>query len=288
MEPSTEVRCIGFVLTEQGGNEKIISGQMCAAATQVAATPCDSEAAVHRLRQIGGYSLPMHVTKSPGALLAQLFETQSAIDSSGREVCLIANISPAFSSALTRVVRENKVMCAVEVGLAYGTSALSILEGLGVGGKLISLDPFHEQLGRVGKILIDQSTRAADHELIELPDYLGLPHLIERGVVADLVYIDGMHTFDYVALDAFYADKLIKPGGIIAFNDCGFRSIHKFLKYFVSHRHYEELNVGLRPDFKGRNPLVTLARTIERRSNQDRYFRKLDDWEPEHNFFKSF
>ena len=230
----------------------------------------------------------MDVAKSPGSLLANLFETESAVDSSGTVVRLIANIPPAFSSALTRVVRENNVMCAVEVGLAYGTSALAILEGLGVDGKLISLDPFHEQLGRVGKILINQSTRAADHELVELPDYLGLPRLIERGIVADLVYIDGMHTFDYVALDAFYADKLIRPGGIIGFNDCGFRSIHKFLKYFVNHRHYEELDVGLKPDFTGRNPLVTLARTIERRSNHDRYFRKIDDWEPEHNYFKSF
>ena len=73
-----------------------------------------------------------------------------------------------------------------------------------------------------------------------------------------------------------------------AFNDCGFRSIHKFLKYFPKHRQYEELDVGLKPDFTGANPLFTAIRRATGRSNQDRYFRKLSDWEPPHNFFKSF
>ncbi len=105
---------------------------------------------------------------------------------------------------------------------------------------------------------------------------------------ADLVYIDGMHTFDYVALDAFYAHKLVRAGGIVAFNDCGFRSIHKFLRYFVKHREYEEIDVGLEPDYRGGNALITASRRLTGRSNQDRYFRKKSDWEPPHNFFRTF
>lgn len=97
-----------------------------------------------------------------------------------------------------------------------------------------------------------------------------------------------MHTFDYVALDAFYLDKTLKVGGVLAFNDCGFRSIHKFLKYFRRHRHYKEIEVGLSPDYRGRNPLVTAVRRLEGRSNHDRYFRKLDTWEPEHTYFRNF
>ena len=84
------------------------------------------------------------------------------------------------------------------------------------------------------------------------------------------------------------ADKLLRVGGVLAFNDCGFRSIHKFLRFFRQHRHYEELDAGLPADYRGGNPLITLARRIEGRSNQDRYFRKLDRWEGEHNYFRRF
>ena len=77
-------------------------------------------------------------------------------------------------------------------------------------------------------------------------------------------------------------------GGVIGFNDCGFRSIHKFLKFFRSHRHYQELSSGLTADFRGANSAITVLRRLEGRSNQDRYFRKLDAWEPEHNFFRRF
>ena len=226
--------------------------------------------------------------ETPAVLLDRLITSGVTLDSAGNIVNLKANISRGFATALTKVVRENGVKNVVEVGLAFGTSALAILEGLPPGGKLISIDPFHEQLGRVGEILIARSTRATDHELIEAPSHVALPRLLERGIAPDLVYIDGAHTFDYVALDAFYSDKLLKPGGIIGFNDCGFRSIHKFLKYFRKHRHYEEIDVGLPSKFSGRNPLVTAYRMIERRSDQDRYFRKIDDWEPEHNYFRQF
>jgi hypothetical protein len=75
---------------------------------------------------------------------------------------------------------------------------------------------------------------------------------------------------------------------VIAFNDCGFRSIHKFLKFFVKNRKYQEFDAGLKADYRGRNPLVSLMRRLEGRSNQDRYFRKLESWEPVHNYFRNF
>ena len=35
-----------------------------------------------------------------------------------------------------------------------------------------------------------RTTRAADHQFIEEPDYVALPRLLHEGVRADLVYID--------------------------------------------------------------------------------------------------
>lgn len=205
------------------------------------------------------------------------------------EAAIVAAIPPQFAAELTRQVAAAAPRVAIEIGMANGLSSLAILAGLPAGSQLISIDPYQdEQWGGAGRELVAQSDRADCHRLIQDFDYLALPELLKQGCTAQFVYIDGMHTFDYVALDTFFADKLLAVGGVIGFNDCGFRSIHKYLKFFRSHRHYEELPSGLTPDYRGANPLISLLRRAEGRSNQDRYFRKLDGWEPEHNFFHRF
>lgn len=202
---------------------------------------------------------------------------------------ITAAIPPKFAAELTRQVATLQPQLAIEIGMANGLSSLAILAGLPPGGQLISIDPFQdEQWGGQGRSLVTQSDRAGSHRLIQDFDYLALPQLLQEKCAAQFIYIDGMHTFDYVTLDAFFADKLLAVGGVIAFNDCGFRAIHKYLKFFRSHRHYEELPTALVPDYRGSNPLISLLRRAEGRSNQDRYFRKLDGWEPEHNFFRRF
>lgn len=200
-----------------------------------------------------------------------------------------AAIAPRFAEALTRQVKACRPKLAVEIGMANGISTLAILAGLEPGARLISIDPFQDSNWHgAGRSLVARSDRGASHELRQKPDYLALPALLSEGIQVDFAYIDGMHTFDYVALDAFYIDKLLPVGGVVGFNDCGFRSVHKFLRFWRGHRRYEELDAGLAPDFRGGNPLITLIRRIEGRSNQDRYFRKLESWEPEHNYFRRF
>ena len=213
---------------------------------------------------------------------------KEAYRSSG-EKPIDAAIPSVFAQALTEQVHRQQPKLAIEIGMANGMSTLAILAGLPADGKLISIDPNQESQWRdAGRRLVALTDAGIKHELREAPDFLALPDLIREKQSVDFAYIDGMHTFDYVALDTFYIDKLLRVGGIVAFNDCGFRSIHKFLRFFRSHRHYMEIDVGLPADFRGRNPLVTLLRRFEGRSNQDRYFRKLDCWEPEHNFFRNF
>lgn len=200
-----------------------------------------------------------------------------------------AAIPPEFAAELTRQVTLVGPKVAIEIGMANGLSSLAILAGLPVGSQLISIDPFQDvKWDGQGSKLVAQSDRADSHRLIQDFDYLALPQLLREGCEAQFVYIDGMHTFDYVSLDAFFADKLLAVDGVIGFNDCGFRSIHKFLKFFRSHRHYQELSSELSADFRGANSLITMLRRLDGRSNQDRYFRKLDAWEPEHNFFRRF
>lgn len=46
-----------------------------------------------------------------------------------------------------------------------------------------------------------------------------LPQLLDQREEFDFIYIDGNHTFDAVMCDALYAHRLIKPKGIIVFDD---------------------------------------------------------------------
>ena len=105
-----------------------------------------------------------------------------------------------------------------------------------------------------------------------------------------LVYIDGWHTFDYALLDFFYADKLLDVGGLVGFNDCHYPSIERVLRFVARHRHYREEDVGLpRRDVVRRRGWLPLARWTGHRSNAvDQYFRKLDEWEPNFDYWAEF
>ena len=112
--------------------------------------------------------------------------------------------------------------------------------------------------------------------------------MIEKGSQADFVYIDGNHNFDYVMVDFFLADKLLSPGGVVAFNDAGWRSVHKVIRLLQKFRDYDELDVGLPRRYDARNPLFSFIKRLRGQSRLDRYFRKSSDWEPPHGFHAWF
>jgi hypothetical protein len=55
-----------------------------------------------------------------------------------------------------------------------------------------------------------------------------------------------------------------------------------------THRRYSEIDVGLKPNYRGRNVLYTLARRYLDFRWNDRYYRKEEDWEPKSNFYAKF
>jgi predicted O-methyltransferase YrrM len=196
-----------------------------------------------------------------------------------------SGISIVHRQALSGVVRKLKPDLAIEIGMANGVSTRAILSAIG-GGKLISIDPYQStQWGSEGiKAVADM---ASSHQLIELPDYLALPQLLASSTRIDFAYVDGWHTFDYVLVDFFYLDKMLRVGGVVGFNDCGMAATHKVLKFVTRHRKYVEMPV-LPPTYVARNLVVSLARRVLNRQTQDRYFRKAENWEPDWTFFSRF
>ena len=228
----------------------------------------------------------------PNDVLRQMFAEQRAADSSGRMIPTGSGIAPVHAAALYRMTLAEKPSVVIEIGMAFGFSSLSILaalDRLGRQGRLISIDP-HQKTDwhGAGVEAVRRAGFESMHELIDKPSYLALPELLGRKTVVDLAYVDGWHTFDYVLLDFFYLDKLLRQGGVCGFNDCGLAAVHRVLSFMRTHRKYEELDAGLKRDYTGRNFAVTCLRRILRWPRSDRYFRKTEAWEPGWNFYARF
>lgn len=227
----------------------------------------------------------------------------------GTTMELHSRLTPTHAEALYQLVLAERPTHVVEVGMAFGASTLAILTALAeLGGdrRLVSLDPMQHSLWEgVGVHSVQRAGFADLHELREAPDYLGLPDLVREGFEAGFAYIDGWHTFDYTLLDAFYADRLLLPGGVMGFNDCDMPAVTRVLRFLTSHRRYEPVDAGLEPAYAvppgrlaraawaigRRAPLGARPNVVQRAVGlraDDQYLRKLETWEPEWDFYADF
>ena len=226
------------------------------------------------------------------AVLSEVFDKGIVVHPDGSELKAVANVSFENCRALHEFVLAEKPRTVIEIGMAYGVSTLSILTALeeNGNGKLISIDPY-PGWPTGAKVACNQVERAGlsgRHQHIYKPSYTALPAILDEGEVKpDLIYIDGKHNFDYAFTDFMFSDKLVPDGGTIVFNDAGWPAVHKAIRFVERHRRYEELPV-MPKTYKGRNLLFSLAARFQGRCRNDRYFRKLETWEPDDLFFKNF
>lgn len=213
----------------------------------------------------------------PCEVLREVVGRAKVVLPDGTEKRLTANISAVHSNALYKTVLREKPKLVIEVGMAQGISTLSILSALAQsGGKLISIDPYTDWKSARDAALhnIKRAGFSDSHQLLEDFSFKVLPRLLEEGVQPEFAYVDGAHDFSNVFIDAFYLDKMLDPGGVIAFNDVGRPDVYRVIKFIEQRRRYRQLDVGLSKDFRGRSLLHTCVRFFLRRSREDRYLRK--------------
>jgi hypothetical protein len=134
-------------------------------------------------------------------------------------------------------------MVVIEVGLAYGGSALAIGEALlhnGVGSSAshIIIDPFQESsYGNAGWDAMRDAGLESTSQLVGEPSSIALARLVADGLVADAAFVDGSHRFHEVFVDLYYIRKLVRGGGLVILDDTEFASVGTALRYF-------EVNLG--------------------------------------------
>jgi len=158
-----------------------------------------------------------------------------------------SSIKPVEGNFLYNIIHEHKLKRCLEVGMAYGISSMYILLGLKKlkkdDIKLDSIDPFQEtQWNNFGVKLVKKIKMEKYHKLYEDKSYIILPKLLEKKNEYDLIFIDGWHTFDYTLLDFFYANLLLRKGGIIVIDDAYHQGVNKCLKYLDSnYKNYKRI-----------------------------------------------
>lgn len=148
---------------------------------------------------------------------------------------------------LYEVARGAGVRSALEIGMATGTSSVVIGEAIrrNGGGSLTSVDPFQtsrEGYDSAGLRSVKSAGLEGCHRLIKQPDYLALPRLVEDNAQFDLVFIDGYHSFDFTTVDVFYADLLLRVGGVLAIHDSSMPAVFKVLRFVEKHKPYEPIS----------------------------------------------
>jgi len=151
----------------------------------------------------------------------------------------------ADADHLRDLLIDHGTRTAIEVGLAYGSSALAIGEALCSSGapqvSHIVIDPFQAtSYGNVGLDALNVAGLADHTTFIEEPSSIALARLAADGVTVDAAFVDGSHRFHEVFVDLYFLRKVVRPGGLIVLDDAEWPSVAAAVRYF-------DLNLGWLP-----------------------------------------
>ena len=155
------------------------------------------------------------------------------------------SIPAADADALRDLLVDEKPRSVIEIGLAYGSSALAIAEALVAVGldkpRHVIIDAFQREYRGSGRDALVRAGLSDVCLLIEERSQAALPVLWRDGFVADAAFVDGSHIFHNVFVDLFYLRELVRPGGLVVLDDCDYASVATAVRYF-------EINTGWVPE----------------------------------------
>jgi len=206
-------------------------------------------------------------------VLAELLQTGVAVSESGKIHKVISQIPLQEGLFLQEILSEVKPSVSLEIGLAYGVSALFICGALAhlPNPRHIVIDPHqlhpsltHQSYDGMGLFNLRKAGYERLIEFHEAPSYLALPSLVSQGTKVDFAFIDGWHTFDYALTYFFYVDLLLRPGGVVVIDDADFASVWKLCRFIVTNRAYSVIRCLPAEETATRNPLRWLSRKSRR------------------------
>lgn len=148
-------------------------------------------------------------------------------------------ITTAEAEALRRWVRAERAAATLEIGLAFGFSALHICEGLLLNAtpdpRHVVLDPYQASgYANRGLEILEEAGVGPLLEFHAEPSQLALPRFLAQGRRFDLAFVDGNHRFDAVFVDLYYLGHLVRKGGIIFVDDTYLPGVRRAAAFFTN------------------------------------------------------
>ena len=186
----------------------------------------------------------VNLTQSPNEIISEIYSTGCVKDNEGKPTNVLMKSAIPYDEgmALFSWICTKKQKRTLEIGMAYGLSTLFMCQAHlnnGKDGRHIAIDPKQSTLYRsIGLLNIQRANLENRLEFFEAPSYEILPQLLNREERFDLIFIDGMHVFDYTLVDFFYSDLLLNVGGYIVLDDIWMPSVRKVIMYILRNRRY--------------------------------------------------
>jgi len=175
--------------------------------------------------------------------------TTVAREDGSREELFPIAAPPALGKTLGSWVRRENAKRTIEIGLAYGVSALYICEALVANehpdARHVAIDPYqtHGPDGRgfanCGLQHLEEAGLLPIIEHIEEESQIALPRLLADGRTFDFAFVDGNHRFDRVFLDLYYLGRTIRRGGIVIVDDYELPGIVRAASFFLTNVGWE-------------------------------------------------
>lgn len=176
--------------------------------------------------------------------LELMLQTYAVFTPKGEYRRLTSNIKTPEQSEILNALKSTKAKQTLEVGFAYGGSALLFaahhqrMKHEGISHTIIDPNQFGTGDGHWEGIGAENLKRCGfmkgkNYRLIEESSIDALPYLLRKQGKSwlDVALIDGWHTFDYTLLDIFYCLAMLRVGGILIVDDKRMKSITAVAKY---------------------------------------------------------
>ena len=156
-----------------------------------------------------------------------------------------ASITPDRGAFIRDICISEGATRTLEIGMAWGLSTLFILEallhnGAGPGAHLV-IDPYESiEYHGAGRRNVKEAGLEEFVEIKEEASELLLPKLIRQRRRFDFAFIDGSHLFDNVFVDLVFVHRLLRPGGMVVFDDSFADAVHLTCQF-------AEMNYGYSP-----------------------------------------
>jgi predicted O-methyltransferase YrrM len=175
-------------------------------------------------------------------VLSEMYSARHLEGATGQvEIDQVTRVDRIKGEEINRIARDSGVERSLEIGLAYGFSAIWIMDALPEGGSHTAIDPF--QASAWSGVGATQAKRMSGKQFKLIEDYSihALSDLIRAGELFDFIFIDGNHRFDDVLVDLYLGDQILKPGGVLALDDIWMLSIRTVASFVLTNRAYEPI-----------------------------------------------